>query len=60
MKDDAHISFERDNCQLIYPNGVVFGITERGCLYYFKNIVSKEMPLTTYTLGIKSWATLMN
>ena len=35
-----HISFEHDNCQLIYCNGAVFNITQRGCLYYLKNIIS--------------------
>ena len=39
-KNGAHISFERDNCQLIYPNGAVFNITQWGRLYYLKNIVS--------------------
>ena len=39
-KNGTHISFERDNCQLIYPNGAVFNITQRGRLYYLKNIVS--------------------
>ena len=29
-KNGTHISFEHDNCQLIYPNGTVFNITERG------------------------------
>ena len=38
-KSGAHISFERDNCQLIYPNGAVFNITQRGHLYYLKNII---------------------
>ena len=32
----AHIGFEHENCQLIYPNGAVFNITQRGCLYYLK------------------------
>ena len=40
QKNGAHISFECDNCQLIYPNKAVFNITQRGCLYYLKNIVS--------------------
>ena len=35
-----HISFECDNCQLIYRNGAVFNITQRGCLYYLINIIS--------------------
>ena len=39
-KNGACISFECENCQLIYPNGAVFSITQRGCLYYLKNIVS--------------------
>ena len=39
-KNVVHISFERDNCQLIYPNGAVFNITQTRCLYYLKNIVS--------------------
>ena len=39
-KNDAHTSFECDSCQLIYLNGAVFNITQRGCLYYLKNIVS--------------------
>ena len=39
-KNGAHISFEHDNCQLIYPNRAVFNITQRGHLYYLKNIVS--------------------
>ena len=33
-------SFEHDNCQLIYPNGAVFNITQEGRLYYLKNIIS--------------------
>ena len=37
-----HISFQHDNCQLIYPNGAVFNITQRRCLYYLKNIVSAK------------------
>ena len=40
IKNGVHMSFECDNCQLIYPNGVVFNITQRGHLYYLKNIVS--------------------
>ena len=32
--------FERDNCQLIYPNGAVFNITQKRRFYYLKNIVS--------------------
>ena len=39
-KNDVHISFECDNCQLIYPNRAVFNITQRRRLYYLKNIVS--------------------
>ena len=39
-KNGVHISFECDNCQLIYTNGAVFKITQRGHLYYLKNIVS--------------------
>ena len=39
-KNGECISFELDNCQLIYPNGPVFNITQRGHLYYLKNIVS--------------------
>ena len=39
-KNGSHISFERDNCQLIYPNRTVFSITQRRHLYYLKNIVS--------------------
>ena len=38
-KNGVHISFELDYCQLIYPNGAVFNITQRGCLYYLKNII---------------------
>ena len=41
-KTGAHISFEQDNSQLIYPNGAVFNITQRGPLYYLKNIVSAK------------------
>ena len=36
----AHISFEQDNSQLIYPNKAVVIITQRGHFYYLKNIVS--------------------
>ena len=36
-KNDAHSSFEHDNCQIIYPHGAVFNITQRGHLYYLKN-----------------------
>ena len=43
-----HISFEHDNCQLNYPNGAVFNITQRGRLYYLKNIVSARN--ATYNL----------
>ena len=39
-KNGAYISFEHNNCLLIYPNGAVFNVTQRGCLYYLKNIVS--------------------
>ena len=39
-KNGAHISFERDNCQLIYPSGAVFNIIQKERLYYLKNIVS--------------------
>ena len=35
-----HIRFEHDNCQLIYTDGAVFNITQRGHLYYLKNIIS--------------------
>ena len=41
-KNGAHISFEHDNYQGIYPNGAVFNITQRGPLYYLKNIVSAK------------------
>ena len=37
-KNVVHIRFEHDNCPLIYPNGAVFNITLRGCVYYLKNI----------------------
>ena len=47
-KNCAHISFEHDNCQLIYPDGAVFNITQRGHLYYLKNIVSTRN--ATYNL----------
>ena len=33
------ISFECDNCQLVYPNGAVFNKTQRGHLYYLNNII---------------------
>ena len=36
-KNGVHISFEHDNCQLIYPNRAVFNITQKGHLYYLKN-----------------------
>ena len=36
----AYISFKPNNCQLIHPNGAVFNITQRGHLYYLKNIIS--------------------
>ena len=49
-KNGMHINFEHDNCQLIYPNGAVFNITQRGWLYYLKNIVSARN--ATYTPGI--------
>ena len=39
-KNGAHKSFEHVNYQLIYPNGAVFNITQRGCLHYLKNIIS--------------------
>ena len=47
QKNGAHISFEHDNYQLIYPNGAVFNITQRGCLY-LKNIATARN--TTYDL----------
>ena len=34
MKNGAHISFERDNCQLIYLNGAVFNITQDVCIIW--------------------------
>ena len=40
QKNGMHISFEHDNYQLIYPNGAVFNITQRGRLDYLKNIIS--------------------
>ena len=49
-KNGECISFEHDNCQLIYPNGAVFNITQRGHLYYLKNIVSARN--ATYDLYI--------
>ena len=33
---------EHDDSQLIHPNGPVFNITQRGGLYYLKNIVSAK------------------
>ena len=39
-KNGEYLSFERDNCQLIYPNGAIFNLTQSGCLYYLKNIIS--------------------
>ena len=47
-KNGVLISFERENCQLIYLNGAVFNITQRGCSYYLKNIVSARN--ATYNL----------
>ena len=41
-KNGVHISFKRDNWQLIYPNGAVFNIKQRGRLYYLKNIISAK------------------
>ena len=38
-KNSVHLSLEQDNSQLIYPNGAVFNITQRGCLYYLKIIL---------------------
>ena len=52
-KNGAHISFEHDNCQLIYSSGIVFNITQRGCLYYLKNIVSARN--ATYDLHTSTW-----
>ena len=40
QKNGAHISFEHDNCHLVYPNGAVFNITQRRRLYYLKNFIS--------------------
>ena len=45
-----YISFEHDNSLLIYPNGAVFDITQRGHLYYLKNIISAKN--ATYNLYI--------
>ena len=54
-ENGAHISFERDNCQLIYPNGIVFNITHRASIcIIWKISFLPEMPLMTYILGIKS------
>ena len=47
-KKGTHISFEHDNCLLIYHNGAVFNITQTGCLYYLKDIVSARK--ATYKL----------
>ena len=46
-KNCAHISFERTNCQLIYPNEAVFNITQRGRFHYLKNVSAKN---TNYVL----------
>ena len=42
QRNGAHISFKSDNSKLIYPDRAVFDITQRGRLYYLKNIVSAE------------------
>ena len=47
-KNGVHISFEHDNCQLIYPNGPIFHIMQRRHLYYLKNIISARN--ATYNL----------
>ena len=39
-KNGAHISFERNNCQFIYTNRAALNLSQRGRLYYLKNIVS--------------------
>ena len=38
----VHISFDHENSKLIYPNGTLFNIKKRGCLYYLKNIISTK------------------
>ena len=35
-KNGVYISFERDNCQLIYSNGAVFNITQRTFVLFEK------------------------
>ena len=55
-KNSAHISFEWDNSQLIYPNGAVFNITQRGCLYYLKNIVSAK----NATYDLHTWHKILS
>ena len=50
-KNGAHINSEYDNCQLIYPDGVVFNITQSGCLYYLKNIISSR----NTSFGLHTW-----
>ena len=47
-KNGVHISFELDNSQLAYPNRAVSNITQRGRLYYLKNIVSAAYDLHTW------------
>ena len=55
-KDRTHASFECDNCQLIYPNGAVFSITQRGCLYFLKNIASAR----NATYDLKTWHKILS
>ena len=55
-KNGAHISFEHDNCQLIYPKGAAFNITQRGHFYYLKNIVLAR----NATNNLHTWHTILS
>ena len=58
-KNGVHIGFEHDNCQLIYPNKIVFNLTQDVCITS-KILFLPEMPLRIYILDIKFKATVMN
>ena len=44
-KNGAHISFECDNYQLIYPNGAVFNITEKTSVLFEKYCLCQKCHL---------------
>ena len=58
-KKMVHLSFEYDNCRLIYPNGVAFNITQRTFVLSEKYHFCQKCHLWL-TYLTKSWATLMN